>query len=97
MTINREDIALWADGTWCFQEEIEDYKQFMSDDFSIIPFESKEWDVLTENNGTSVTEKLESPADIYNSRICDICGEYSVNLVGGICDTPSCIRYREKP
>jgi len=46
MTINREDIALWADGTWCFQEEIEDYKQFMSDDFSIIPFERYMWRIF---------------------------------------------------
>lgn len=26
-------IAVWPDGTWCNQEDIESYLQFMSDDY----------------------------------------------------------------
>jgi len=97
VSVDGEDIALWADGTWCFREEIEEYMTMMSDDFSIVPFESKEWNVLTESGQDTPIKSSESITDVHNSRICDMCGEYSVNLVGGICDTPSCIRYREKP
>jgi hypothetical protein len=38
-----EDVALWPDGTWCFREELEDYRGFMSDDYTILKMDSPEW------------------------------------------------------
>lgn len=29
-------VALWADGTFCYEEEIEEYLGFMSDDYMMI-------------------------------------------------------------
>jgi hypothetical protein len=29
-------LAVWPDGTWCEESEIEDYLTFMSDDFMVV-------------------------------------------------------------
>jgi len=81
------DIYLWTDGTWCFQDELSQYT-CMGDEYNVIPDNSEEWKMLADAIEPSISE-------IANSHICDMCGSYSVNLVEGICDTPSCIRYRE--
>ena len=41
--VDNEDICLWADGTWCYAEVVEEYLTFMSDDFERIKFDSARW------------------------------------------------------
>ena len=41
--VDNEDICLWADGTWCYAEIVEEYLTFMSDDFERIKFDSARW------------------------------------------------------
>ena len=33
--------AVWPDGTWCLETDIEEYLRFMSDDYELI--EEEEW------------------------------------------------------
>lgn len=30
-----ESVAVWADGTWCYIEELDEYLTFMSDDYCL--------------------------------------------------------------
>jgi len=45
---NIEDICIWADGSWCYRYDLEEYLTWMSDDFSIIKEDSVEWRQLVE-------------------------------------------------
>ena len=36
-----ELIAEWADGTWCHQEDLEDYLSIMSDDFRMVDYDEE--------------------------------------------------------
>jgi len=46
-----EDIFLWCEGTWCYRYEFHEMNH-MSDDFCILPFNSKEYqDLLQEYQG----------------------------------------------
>jgi hypothetical protein len=38
--MNSEDILVWADGTWCYAEELEEMNH-MSDDFAVLPVDSE--------------------------------------------------------
>lgn len=42
-----EDVALWADGTYCFVNELSDFS-YMSDDYEIVPFGTDRHKELTE-------------------------------------------------
>jgi len=33
---NNDDICLWADGTWCYPDELEEMLQDKSDDYEVI-------------------------------------------------------------
>lgn len=33
-----DDIALWADGSWCYGDEFEEFSRHKSDDFEIVPY-----------------------------------------------------------
>lgn len=37
-----EDILLWADGTWCYAEELDEMSH-MSDDFERVPVDTPRW------------------------------------------------------
>lgn len=36
MTYESHDICVWADGTTCLYEDLDEYLTFMSDDFEVI-------------------------------------------------------------
>lgn len=40
-----EDLCVWADGTWCYVEELETMTH-MSDDFRIVPIDSPEYEQI---------------------------------------------------
>lgn len=43
-----EDICLWADGTWCYRDELPQYSH-MSDDYEVVPFNTvRYWDLQSE-------------------------------------------------
>jgi len=48
MIDNSEDICIWADGSWCYRCDLEEYLNWMSDDFSILEEDSVEWRQLVE-------------------------------------------------
>lgn len=50
MTRSSEDVCVWADGTWCLREEVEEYMMFMSDDYRVIPVDSPEYDQFLMDN-----------------------------------------------
>lgn len=35
MLKGNEMAAVWADGTWCYMEDLEEYLSFMSDDYHL--------------------------------------------------------------
>lgn len=37
-SMDHEDICLWADDSWCFRYELEEFGQGKSDDYEVIPF-----------------------------------------------------------
>lgn len=40
--MNQEDVCVWADGTWCYVYELQDY-QHMSDDYFVLSEGSNEY------------------------------------------------------
>lgn len=50
-----EDAILWADGTWCYREELEQMTH-MSDDYQVFFVGTPEWEQVTND------EPLASPA-----------------------------------
>jgi len=40
---NYEKAALWVDGTWCFLCDLEEYLEFMSDDYDEISVDIDDW------------------------------------------------------
>lgn len=51
--MNDEDICVWADGTWCYGEELEEMTH-MSDDFRVIKYsdfpDSEYWKFHIDNS-----------------------------------------------
>lgn len=45
--IDREDILLWPDGTWCYRHQQSEMSQ-MSDDFQVVPFDTPEHDAIVD-------------------------------------------------
>ncbi|QGH45257.1 SIR2 family NAD-dependent deacetylase [Bacteriophage Eos] len=48
--LSQEDIMLWADGTWCFRDELEEMTH-MSDDYKVLLENSTEWEVFLLKEG----------------------------------------------
>lgn len=42
-TVDIEDIFVWPCGTWCFRYESEQITNRLSDDHSVLYFDSDEW------------------------------------------------------
>lgn len=40
-----DDILLWADGTWCYRDELSEFSH-MSDDWEVIPYGSHRWQAM---------------------------------------------------
>ena len=40
--MNREDIIVWPDESWCYRDELHEFTH-MSDDYRVIPFGTSEW------------------------------------------------------
>jgi hypothetical protein len=40
--MNNDDICLWADGTWCYGDELSQMTH-MSDDYVVVPSQSERW------------------------------------------------------
>lgn len=43
--MNGEEICLWADGTWCYWDQLIEYS-YMSDDYTILKFGTEEYDAF---------------------------------------------------
>lgn len=38
-----EDLCIWADGTWCYREDLEEMS-FMSDDYEVVSVDDPSYD-----------------------------------------------------
>lgn len=38
-----DDVLVWADGTWCYRENLSEFLTFMSDDFEVLYFDTDRW------------------------------------------------------
>ena len=43
-------VYLWPEGTWCTNSELDEYLEFMSDDFLKIRLPNDEYEALLEGN-----------------------------------------------
>lgn len=43
MTIPYVTIYQWPDGTWCYEEDLEEYLTWMSDDYEIIRISNEDY------------------------------------------------------
>lgn len=47
MSLCGDDLLIWADGTYCYRHELDEYG-WMSDDFTVVEFGSTEYLQFTE-------------------------------------------------
>ena len=41
-----DDVCIWADGTWCFYDDLEEMLGHMSDDFEVVPMDTPRYDEI---------------------------------------------------